>query len=104
VHIVLQKQFIQIALCFWTWDKKGVYVEQKHLSTDELEQWAGFLQAHNLVNLAIILLNSAGAWGFVGGQLLWMLTPFFSEPKLKQLAELLENPEAIRELRDYLDG
>ena len=74
-------------------------MEQKHLSTDELEHWAEFLQAHNLVDLSAVLLNYAGAWGFVGGQILWMLTPFFGEPKL---AELLEDPEALQELRDYL--
>ena len=77
-------------------------MEQKHLSTDELEHWVDFLQVHNLVDLTAVLLNYASAWGFVGGQILWMLTPFFGESKLKQLAELLEDPEALQELRDYL--
>jgi hypothetical protein len=77
-------------------------VEQEHLSIDKIEHWAEFLQAHNLVDFTSILLNSAGAWGYIGGQILWMLTPFFGESKLKQLAELLEDPEALQELRDYL--
>ena len=77
-------------------------MEQKHLSTDQLEQWVEFLQAHNLVDIAAVLLNYAGAWGFVGGQILWMLSPFFGKSKLDQLAELFEDPEALQELRDYL--
>lgn len=77
-------------------------MEQEHLSTDKLEQLAEFLHAHNLVDITAVLLNYAGAWGFIGGQILWLLTPFFGESKLKHLAEILENPEAMKELRDYL--
>jgi hypothetical protein len=77
-------------------------VEQKHIPDDKLEQWAGFLQAHNLVDFATVLLNYAGVWGFVGGQILWMLTPFFGDSKLNELAELLEDTEALHSLRDYL--
>jgi len=77
-------------------------VEQQHLPLDKIEYWTEFLQAHNLVDITSILLNSAGAWGFIGGQILWMLSPFFGGSTLKQLAELLENPEAVQELRDYL--
>ena len=77
-------------------------MEQKHLSTDELEHWVEFLQVHNLVNLSSILLKYANVWGFVGGQILWMLTPFFGESKLKRLAEVLEDPQALQELHDYL--
>jgi hypothetical protein len=77
-------------------------VDQKHLSADELEHWAEFLQEHNLVDFTAGLLNYAGAWGFVGGQILWMLSPFFGGSKLKQLAELLEDPQALQQLHDYL--
>ncbi len=77
-------------------------MEQQDLSIDKIEHWAEFLQAHNLVDLTSFLLDSAGSWGFVGGQILWMLSPFFGGSTLKQLAELLENPEAVQELRDYL--
>jgi hypothetical protein len=81
---------------------KGICVEHKHLPTDKLERLTAFLQAHNLVDVTVVMLNYASAWGFIGGQILWMLTPFFGESKLNHLAELLENPEAMKELRDYL--
>jgi hypothetical protein len=98
----LQHQIANEFPCFWSYILKGVCVEQKHLSSTKLEHWAEFLQAHNLVDLTTVLLDSAGVWGFVGGQIMWMLTPFFGESKLGQLAELLEDPEALQELRDYL--
>ena len=79
-------------------------MEQKHLSAETLEHWVKFLQEHNLVDIATVIINWSGAWGFIGGQFLWMLTPFFGESKLTQLAELLEDPEALQELRDYLVG
>lgn len=77
-------------------------MEQKHISTEKLERWAAYLHAHNLVDITAILLKYANAWGFIGGQILWMLSPFFGESKLKNLAEFLEDPGAIEELRDYL--
>lgn len=77
-------------------------MEQRHLPIEKMEHWAEYIKAHNLVDLTSILLNSAGSWGFIGGQILWMLSPFFGGSTLKYLAELLESPEALQELRDYL--
>jgi hypothetical protein len=41
-------------------------------------------------------------WGFVGGQLLWMLAPFFRRGSLAPIAEALESPEAVNQLRAYV--
>lgn len=77
-------------------------MEQKHLPTDKLEQWSAFLKSRNLLGFASVLLSFATIWGYVGGQVLWMLTPFVGESRLKDVAEMMENPEALKELRDYL--
>ncbi|MDF1512832.1 MAG: hypothetical protein P1S60_03375 [Anaerolineae bacterium] len=77
-------------------------MEQKHLPPNELEHWVAYLKAHHLAGMAAVMIRSAEVWGYLGGQILWMLTPFLGETELTHLAELLENPSALHELRDAL--
>ena len=77
-------------------------MEQKHLPAEKLEQWATILKAHNLADVAAVMIGGAGVWGYVGGQILWMLAPFLGGNRITPLAELLENPAALKEFRDAL--
>lgn len=65
---------------------------------------AGFekLKRRGLENLALWLVDLLQVWGFVGGQLLWMVSPFFGEASLAPLARTLEQPERLEGVRDYL--
>jgi hypothetical protein len=68
----------------------------------ELKRWARTLQQYGLANIAVLALDVLQVWGFVGGQLLWMLEPFWQNDGLTTLAETLEQPEALRDLQAYL--
>lgn len=65
-------------------------------------RWVDVLKERGLTNLALLLLDVIRVWGFVGGQLLWMVAPFFNEALLTPLAQTLEDPESFDRLRAYL--
>jgi len=71
-------------------------------SSTVLKRWADVLRERGLEDLGILLIKGAQVWGFVGGQVLWMLTPFLGKMALTPLAEALETPEALNELQVYL--
>ncbi len=60
---------------------------------DLLEPWIETL--HDRVPDAISPLVSelVRIWGFVGSQVLWMVSPFVDSPALTRLANRLEDPE-----------
>jgi hypothetical protein len=60
------------------------------------------LKDRGLEDLALWILDLLHVWGFVGGQLLWMLSPFFDDASLAPLARTLEQPERLESIRDYL--
>jgi hypothetical protein len=61
------------------------------------------VRARHLGELAATLVKGLQAWGFVGGQILLMLAPFFGGTMpMTALAEALENPETLKKLRVYL--
>jgi hypothetical protein len=70
--------------------------------TETLERWATALQRRGLANIAVMALDVLQVWGFVGGQLLWMLEPFCGNNTLTTLAETLEQPEVLRALQAFL--
>ncbi|MFP4396326.1 MAG: hypothetical protein ACLFTI_13800 [Anaerolineales bacterium] len=75
----------------------------QHLTTSpQLTRWADQLEARGLTPIAIPLLDLLQVWGFIGGQLLWMLAPLFGQSTLAPLAETLEEPEALGALQAQL--
>ncbi len=76
--------------------------EPVSMGQKDLERWARALQQRGLANVAVFALDILQVWGFVGGQLLWMLDPFWGNDQLGTLAEVLEQPEALRNLQAYL--
>ncbi len=85
--------------------QRGNRVPQEPVSmgqSKDLEKWARALQQRGLANVAVLALDLLQVWGFVGGQLLWMLEPFWGNDALATLAEMLEQPETLRNLQEYL--
>jgi hypothetical protein len=84
------------------YDNKSLRKQVPVGQTGELERWARALQRRGLANIAVMALDVLQVWGFVGGQLLWMLAPFWGNSTLTTLAETLEQPEALRDLQKSL--
>ena len=74
----------------------------EHIAPSFLIAWFEKLRDRGFVNLALWMLDTLQVWGFVGGQLLWMLAPFVGEETLGPLARTLEQPERLERVRDYL--
>jgi len=72
------------------------------ITQEKMRCWAAAIRNRGLVELVVPLLDVLQVWGFVGGQLLWMLTPFFGERALTPLAEAIEQPETIQQFQQYL--
>lgn len=72
------------------------------LSSEKMQRWALEIRTRGLVDVVIPFLDVLQVWGFVGGQLLWMAVPFFGESALAPIAEVLEQPETIRQFQQYL--
>lgn len=64
--------------------------------------WCEKLRDRGLEDLALWMLDVLQVWGFVGGQLLWMVSPLFDEASLAPLARTLEQPERLESIRDCL--
>lgn len=77
-------------------------MDSEGLTSVNLDQWAQTLASRGLADLAVPLLDVLQVWGFLGGQLLWMLAPFFGEQRLAPLATVLEQPEMLRQLQQHL--
>jgi len=67
-----------------------------------LMRWADHLRARGLGDVASVAVDLLRVWGFVGSQILWMVTPLFGAETLAPVAESLEDPEALAALRAYL--
>ncbi|MBN2002720.1 MAG: hypothetical protein JXA21_05130 [Anaerolineae bacterium] len=67
-----------------------------------LKKWATTLRERNLIGPALLVLSVLDVWGYVGAQLVWMLSPFVQTDACAELAEVLEDPEALRQFRQYL--
>jgi hypothetical protein len=76
-------------------------MEYEHVPSEQIAQWAAAIRERGLADVALPFLNVLQVWGFMGGQMLWMLAPFFGE-SLAPFAEALEQPETLRQLEDYL--
>ncbi|MBN1873326.1 MAG: hypothetical protein JXA33_03780 [Anaerolineae bacterium] len=76
-------------------------MEDKRVPSAQLARWVTAIREYGLVDVALPFLDVLQVWGFVGGQVLWMLAPFFGE-RLAPLAEALEQPEILRQLEDDL--
>jgi len=67
-----------------------------------LMRWADHLRARGLGDVASVAVDLLQVWGFVGSQILWMVTPLFGSETLAPVAESLEDPDALAALRTYL--
>lgn len=76
-------------------------MEYERIPSERIAQWATTIRERGLADVALPFLNVLQVWGFVGGQMLWMLAPFFGE-SLAPFAEALEQPETLRQLEDHL--
>lgn len=72
----------------------------------EMEQIADDICRHGFRVPALAVLESGPLIPFLGSQLIWLAQPalslFISSHKVRQAAELLEKPEALSTLTDYL--
>ena len=76
-------------------------MEYEQVPPEQIARWAAAIRERGLADVALPVLNVLQVWGFVGGQMLWMLAPFFGE-SLTTFAEALEQPETLRQLEDNL--
>ena len=76
-------------------------MEYEHIPSEQIAQWATTIRERGLADIALPFLDILQVWGFVGGQMLWMLAPFFGE-RLAPFAEALEHPEMLHQLEDHL--
>jgi hypothetical protein len=71
-----------------------------------LDQVAAFLKQRGLHSAALTLLEAGQPLAFIGSQLLWLTQPTAAllgpTTRLRQMAELLEDPQAVRGLMDRL--
>lgn len=77
-------------------------MEYEHVPPTQIERWAAAIQERGLADVAIPLLDVLQIWGFVGGQVLWMLAPFVGKQTLAPFAAALEEPETLRRLQRCL--
>ncbi len=71
-------------------------------SQTALRRVARSLRERDLADIALPLLDILRLWGFVGGQLLWMLAPFLGGERLSLAAQVLEEPDMLQQLQLYL--
>lgn len=69
---------------------------------EALVGWADNLRDRGLGEFALILTRLLQVWGFVGGQILWMLAPFLGDAVVAPIAEAFEDPETMAQLYDYV--
>ena len=74
----------------------------EQLPPSVLITWSEKLRDRGLGDLALWLIDVLQVWGFAGGQLLWMLSPFVGEDTLAPWARTLEQPERLESVRDSL--
>lgn len=72
------------------------------LSSTQVKSWAETIKARELTEIAVPLVAFLQVWGFVGGQLLWMLAPFVGEHTIAPYALALEQPDTLHQLHHYL--
>lgn len=76
--------------------------DQEAFSSAQLKQWAEAIKMRRWEAVATLFLEGLQIWGFIGAQILWMLAPFLGKEMLAPYAEVLEQPEALRQLQRYL--
>lgn len=76
-------------------------LEAERLNASQIQHWADVLRQNGLSDLAIPALDLLKVWGYVGGQVLWLLAPLLGK-QLAPLAEALEDPETLTQLQHYL--
>jgi len=68
----------------------------------QIRQWAEVLHQRGLADWLLPFFDLIRAWGFVGGQLLWAMSPFIGGRTTASLAELLDRPEELALLQESL--
>ena len=60
-----------------------------------LDPWSEMLRDYVPDAISPLVRELVRIWGFVGSQVLWMVSPFVDSPALTRLAGRLEDPEAV---------
>lgn len=68
----------------------------------EVTRWAALLEQYGWAEAALPWLGVLRIWGFVGAQLLWMLSFFSSSTMLPAVASALEQPDLLQALQHRL--
>lgn len=92
IHLSNQEYNEQSAICMQSAGQSGA----------NLKKLAHTLRERNLTGPALVALSVLDIWGFVGAQLVWMLMPLIQTDACAEFAEVLEDPEALRQFRQYL--
>ncbi|MGC9467789.1 MAG: hypothetical protein ACP5HS_04310 [Anaerolineae bacterium] len=87
---------------FSRYQAKDVYLEREAHLPRTMIRWADELRSRGLEDLGLVLVRVLQVWGFVGSQVLWMLSPFLGEATINPVAEALETPETLEQMRAYL--
>lgn len=80
----------------------GGEVPDQNQIPDVLLSLLSRLQERGLGNLALILTELMKVWGFVGSQVLWMLSPFLADSTIMSVAAVLESPETLDQVQIHL--
>jgi hypothetical protein len=73
-----------------------------------IETWAGRIESQGLSPVALLLLEIAHAFGFLGSQALLMAQPLITgmlnDSTIERTVALLESPELLEQLKACLEG
>ncbi len=67
-----------------------------------LKKLADALRERNLTGPALVALSVLDVLGFAGAQIVWMLMPFVQTDTCAEIARIMEDPNALRQFRQYL--
>jgi hypothetical protein len=70
-------------------------VESEASLPEPLVRWVQTLRERGLADLADLFVRLLQLWGFVGGQVLWMLAPLLGQDAIAPIARGLENPQKL---------
>lgn len=80
----------------------GWLVDGENPLETRVTQWAAWLERRGWAHFAVPWLAVLRVWGFVGAQVLWMLSPFSPSDRLPILAAALEQPDLWEALQHRL--
>jgi hypothetical protein len=73
------------------------------INHDNWNQWAQYLHQNKLSGFFRFLLEATGPIKIIAAQSLYMSRPFFHNPIISHLAEILEDTEKSKEFLQYVN-